>query len=99
MKKIICVKCNNEINPSAGFYNYPSGVQCPSCVNSKKRVQSRKEKSMSRKEKLARLRQAQSDIIVNIDKARNTKYKSVRSLILDQIEANAEISKTIIEML
>lgn len=31
MKKIICVKCNCEINPSAGFYNYPSGVQCTEC--------------------------------------------------------------------
>ena len=28
MKKIICVKCNNEINPSAGYYNFSSGVQC-----------------------------------------------------------------------
>lgn len=31
MKKIICVKCNCEINPNEGYYNYPSGAQCNSC--------------------------------------------------------------------
>ena len=38
-----CTKCNKEIKPGEGCFNFPSGIQCTSCGDNRDKKEIKKE--------------------------------------------------------